>query len=117
VAGVLAHACYGACVHFPKHHACGFEEANRGVDSEEITGRAGAKSVCIVHTEPICYPVETMARELGQFVRAIGGGWKRLLQLVIRLPVIATHSEAAVFYIHILGGVLGGLADDVGARG
>jgi len=58
-----------------------------------------------------------MARELGQFIRAIGGGWKRLLQLVIRLPVIATYPEAAFFYINIFWSVLGGLADDVGARG
>ncbi len=30
------------------------------------------------------------------------------------MSVIPTHAETAVFYIHIFGGILGGLADDVG---
>ena len=38
-------ACYRACVHFPEHHACGFEEADRSVDSQEFMGGAGAESV------------------------------------------------------------------------
>ena len=109
-------ACDGACVHFPKHHACGFEEADRGVDGQEFTGGAGAESVCVIHTKPVGDPIEAMARELGQFICAIGGGGKGLLELIICLSVIAAYSEAAVFNIHIFRGVLGGLTDDVGTR-
>jgi hypothetical protein len=101
-------ACDGACVHSSKHHACGFEEADRGVDSQEFTGGAGAESVCVIHTKSVGYPIETMARELGQFICAIGGGGKGLLELIICLSVIAAYSEAAVFNIHIFRGVLGG---------
>jgi hypothetical protein len=57
-----------------------------------------------------------MARELGQFICAIGGGGKGLLELIVRLSVIATYPEAAVFNVHIFRGVLGGLTDDVGTR-
>jgi hypothetical protein len=86
------------------------------VDSQEFAGRAGAESVCVIHAKPVGYPIETMAREFGKFICAIGGGGKRLLELIVRLSVIATYPEAAVFYVHIFGGVLGGLTDDVGAR-
>jgi hypothetical protein len=74
---------YSTGVHFTEHHASGFDEAERGVDSEELTGRARAKGISVIHAKPVRYPIELVTKQLGKFVSAIGGGGERLLQLVV----------------------------------
>jgi hypothetical protein len=55
--------------------------------------------------------------EFGQLVATIGSGWEGFLQLIIRHPVIPTHSDAALADVNIFGRVGRGFADDVRAGG
>jgi hypothetical protein len=95
----------------------GFNEADGGVNGEEFTGRARVEGVSVVHAEAIRDPIIGVSWELGQFVDAVGSEWKRLLQLIIWAPVIATNPETTVLDVDVFGGVRGWFADDVGARG
>jgi hypothetical protein len=51
-----------SCIHLPKDHSSGFNEANGGMEGEEFTGRAGAERVGIVHAETIRDPIKLVSR-------------------------------------------------------
>ncbi len=45
-----------SCVHFPKHHACGFEEAEGCVNGEEFAGWAGSESIYALYMLNLSVP-------------------------------------------------------------
>jgi hypothetical protein len=87
------------------------------VNSKEFTRGAGCESISIIHAKPVRAPIQGIAGKFRKFIGAIGGSRKGLLKLVIWHPVIPAHSDPALSYIDIFGGVGWGFADDVWARG
>ncbi len=56
-----------------------------------------------------------IARELGELLGSIRGGGNGLEEFVVGAAVVAAYAEAILGDVHGLGGVGGGLLDDVGA--
>jgi hypothetical protein len=106
-----------SCIHLPKDHSSGFDEAEGCVYSKKFARGAGCESISIIHAKPVRAPIQGIAGKFRKFIGAVGSSWKGFLELVIGHPVIPAHPDPALSYIHILGGVGWGFSDDVWARG
>ena len=110
-------ACNGAGIHLTKYHACRFQQSKRRVYREELTGGAWGERTGVVHGKPVSRPVPFVPGELGELFGTVRCGRDGFEELVVGAAVITADAEAALCDVYILGGVSGGLLDDVGSRG
>ena len=114
---MVAQATVPALSSFPEYHAGRLDEADGGMEGQKFAGRAGGEDEGVVHRITIAFPIQGIPRQLLELIGAVGRSWVGFLQLLIRAAVIAADAEAALGDVGGLGGVGGGLLDDVGSRG